>query len=55
MRTPLKVLDDVTLERYFANYDYLRVIVTSELLPFEYYNVSSGLSRNLRSILTSSA
>lgn len=44
IRTPMQVLEDVTLERYFANYGYLRVIVNSETLTFEFHDVSAGLA-----------
>jgi hypothetical protein len=42
IRTPM-TQDDVTLERYFANYGYLRVLVTQKLLSIEFHDVSSGL------------
>jgi Icc-related predicted phosphoesterase len=42
IRTPMTI-DGVTLERYFADYGYLRILVTSKLLSIEFHDVSSGL------------
>jgi len=33
-----------TLERYFANYGYLGILVTSNLMRIEFHEVSSGLN-----------
>jgi hypothetical protein len=43
IRTPM-TQDDVTLERYFADYGFLRILVTSKLLIIEFHDVSSGLA-----------
>ena len=40
----MQVLDDVVLERYYADYGYLRVIVNSDTLTFEFHDVSTGLA-----------
>lgn len=42
IRTPM-TKDDVTLERYFVDYGYLRILVTSKLLSIEFHDVSSGV------------
>jgi Calcineurin-like phosphoesterase len=42
IRAP-KAASDVTLERYFADYGYLRLIATKELLTIEFHDASSGL------------
>ena len=42
IRTPVTI-EDVTFERYFADYGYLRIVVTPKLLRIEFHDVSSGL------------
>jgi hypothetical protein len=42
IRTPITV-GDVSFRRYFADYGYLRIVVTEELLSIEFHDVSSGL------------
>jgi hypothetical protein len=44
IRTPMQVINGVTLERYFGDYGYLRVIVTKDILTFEFHDVSAGLA-----------
>jgi hypothetical protein len=41
IRTP-NTKNDVTFERYFADYGYLRIVVTPKLLSIEFHDVSSG-------------
>jgi len=42
IRTPVTI-EDVTFDRYFADYGYLRIVVTLKLLRIEFHDVSSGL------------
>ena len=42
IRTPM-TLGDVSFRRYFADYGYLRIVVTAKLLSIEFHDVSSGL------------
>jgi hypothetical protein len=42
IRTPF-TSDDLTFERYFADYGYLRIVVTAETMRIEFHDVSSGL------------
>ncbi len=44
IRTPMEVLENVTLERYYAQYGYLRIVVTQEILTFEFHDITAGLS-----------
>jgi hypothetical protein len=43
IRTPVTV-GDVTLERYYPDYGYLRIVVDSKLLSIEFHDVSTGLA-----------
>jgi hypothetical protein len=47
IRTPLKVSDTLTFDKYFAEYGYLRIIVTPALLRIEFHQASGGA--NLKS------
>ena len=42
IRTPM-TKDDVSFRRYFADFGYLRIEVSKELLSIEFHDVSSGL------------
>jgi Icc-related predicted phosphoesterase len=42
IRTPITD-GDITFERYFADYGYLRVVVTTKVMSIEFHDVSSGL------------
>jgi hypothetical protein len=42
IRTPMTT-DDVTFERYFPDYGYLRIVVTAKLMSIEFHDISSGL------------
>jgi Icc-related predicted phosphoesterase len=42
IRTPVTT-DDVTFERYYADYGYLRIVVTAKIMRIEFHDVSSGL------------
>lgn len=44
IRTPMQVMEDLTLESYYADYGYLRVVVSAETLTFEFHDVSTGLT-----------
>jgi hypothetical protein len=41
IRTPV-VMGDLTFERYFAQFGYLRVVATPSLVSFEFHEVASG-------------
>jgi calcineurin-like phosphoesterase family protein len=43
IRTPLKINPELTLESYFDDYGYLRVLVTANLLRIEFHSVGTGL------------
>jgi hypothetical protein len=42
IRTPLKINDTLTFDKYFADYGYLRIIVTPTLLRIEFHQVVGG-------------
>lgn len=42
IRTPLKINDTLTFDKYFAEYGYLRIIVTPALLRIEFHQASVG-------------
>jgi Icc-related predicted phosphoesterase len=42
IRAPMTI-GDVSFRRYFADYGYLRIVVTTKLMSIEFHNVSSGL------------
>lgn len=44
IRTPLKINNEVTLESYFDDYGYLRVVVTADVLRIEFHNVGTGMN-----------
>jgi Calcineurin-like phosphoesterase len=46
IRVPLKGKNGVTLERYYPDYGYLRVIASAEILTFEFHDVSSVSSKS---------
>ncbi|HTW66178.1 MAG TPA: metallophosphoesterase [Bryobacteraceae bacterium] len=43
IRTPLKVNDTLTFDKYFAEYGYLRIVVTPALLRIEYHQAAAGV------------
>jgi 3',5'-cyclic AMP phosphodiesterase CpdA len=43
VRTPLKLSPELTMDKYIADYGYLRIIVTPQLLRIEYHQASAGL------------
>lgn len=42
IRTPMTI-GDVSFRRYFADYGYLRIVVTKKLMSIEFHDTSSGL------------
>jgi hypothetical protein len=42
LRTPAQVSDEVTIDSYFAQYGYLRIVVNDSLLSIEYHQAVAG-------------
>ena len=43
IRTPM-TLGDVTFERYYPDYGYLRILVDAQLMRIEFHDISTGLA-----------
>ncbi len=43
VRTPLRISDELTLQSYFDDYGYMRIVVTANLLRIEFHSVGTGL------------